>query len=400
MASFTKKNALEPLLSVDELVRKSSTKKRSTAAGSPGEKECRELVMMRTMTNFPLEMQRRAATRCSNNVAMQALDIAPSAFLREKLATPESELLLLRGPKSTPKRKAKLRMDASVVVMRNVSLPKLHDPPSTPLANAASESDNEVVNRETKSLSVCASAPVLLGGSNTSLQSSVTHAFANSSVTEAPGAAAGSAATALDHDELKRINIERKLKLYEDIIATSDSETGTSSNGIAKRYSQPYVPVWKSSSGATSSSSSSPARTPSKASPLKRQSTQTGLVSSSSNVGFAHNPFGPFYTAKQVIEFGNILTRFDEDFSGDIDQQEWVSMLQSFRPLFGQTDQEATEQLFRALDRDDSGRISLKEILPAMFNKATPEQLTKMKAFIRTHTEAGTKKKPSPLAKD
>ncbi|KAF1318194.1 hypothetical protein FI667_g14145, partial [Globisporangium splendens] len=127
---------------------------------------------------------------------------------------------------------------------------------------------------------------------------------------------------------------------------------------------------------------------------MKKRASQ-GMVPVAGNTGSSgipQSPFGPFYTVKQVIEFGNIITRFDEDFSGDIDQQEWASMLQSFRPIFGHSDQEATEKLFRSLDRDDSGRISLREILPAMFSKATPEQLQHMKLFLNTHTEADDKK--------
>lgn len=324
--------------------------------------------MMRTMTNFPLEMQRRSATRCH---AIQALDIAPSPFLLAKLAESPLQDDARRGAKSTPKRTLKMRVDANVVVMRNVSLPKLLETPvAVPAAAALSETsdpsdssnNSEPLAAELRAgtLKASASAPALSVFSHPHHH----HQQQRGDAEIAPGATVQFQSP--DDAAAKRSNIERKLKLYEDIVAASAdaSESSSDQSRASKRLSQPYIPVWKASP--TGSHSTATAATQAA---MKRKTSHGVLPSaamSSSSSSLGHNPFGPFYTVKQVIECGNILTRFDEDFSGDIDQQEWVSMLQSFRPLFGQSDQEATEKLFRSLDRDDSGRISLHEILSAL----------------------------------
>lgn len=336
LASLAKKGALAPLPSApDELAttpQKKTTKNKRAAkvAGTLDETECRDLGMLRTLTNFPLELQRRSVTRAH---AIQALDIAPSPFLLEKL----SECADVRGgggARSTPKRKLKMRMDASVVVLRNVSLPKLPESPS-PSSDTPAVSGDEANGGVLKSaddptvlLKASASAPVL-------------------------GHAVSAAAPAEPEDPSKRSNVERKLKLYEDIVVGSESSKPART---AHRHSQPTISAWK-----TEPASPTAAGSGGGGSPAKRKSSQPTIAG-----GFAHNPFGPYYTPKQVIEFGSILTRFDVDLSGDIDQREWVAMLQSCRPSFGLADVEATEKLFRSLDRDDSGRISLHEILPAM----------------------------------
>lgn len=331
MASL-KSNALTPLCFSPEELRKASKRKPLSANGKDDDD------LMRTMTNYPLELQRRTAPRLHT---IQALDIAPSPFLQEKLS--QSPLAETRGPKSTPKRKLKLHMDASVVVTRNVSLPKLPDTPSPSMPSLSPHptetGDGEPIEEMQRThLASSASEPVLSSQSHLKAQD----------------------ATSLDHADAKRSNIARKLKLYEDIIAGNDFEPRA---GRSQRHSQPDIPVWKAAA--------SPVRgvdgnSKSTYSMKKRASHGTVPMSGSLENAFPHNPFAPFYTVKQVIEFGNIITLFDEDLSGDIDQQEWASMLQSFRPIFGQSDHEATEKLFRSIDRDDSGRISLHEILPAM----------------------------------
>lgn len=78
----------------------------------------------------------------------------------------------------------------------------------------------------------------------------------------------------------------------------------------------------------------------------------------------ARNSFGPHYTVKQVMDLGAMLIKFDADLSGDIDGSEWMTMLHSFRPMFDQMDLDTAQMLFNAVDQDDSGHISVHEILP------------------------------------
>lgn len=323
VASFASKGAqpLDALAATPTKPTKTSTTKKkapTTHAGVLSEPQ------LRTMTNLPLELQRRSATR-----AVAALDIALSPFLLEKLPA-------FSGARSTPKQKLRMRLDANVV-----SLPKL-PPPLVETCEAQvapiDVDSNALATAGSSSLKTSASAPVL---GDTSLSTALS--------------------SALEPEQqqlLWRSNIDRKLKLYEAIAGAT--AVAKPVRATMQRHSQPTLSTWQ-----VTATESGGTRT--RAEPSTPQMVmETRRRSAVSSGGGHHQPFGPFYTAKQVIEFGNILTRFDEDFSGDIDQQEWVTMLQSFRPIFGLSAMEATEKLFRSLDRDDSGRIGLHEILPAM----------------------------------
>jgi hypothetical protein len=101
------------LLSTDELEVFAKKKKAFTAG-----KE-HELAVMRTLKNFPLEMEKRSIQKKGR---LAHLDVSPSKFLRERLR--EDELGV--SPTKNRQRRVKICLDANVVVVRNVFLPSLN----------------------------------------------------------------------------------------------------------------------------------------------------------------------------------------------------------------------------------------------------------------------------------
>ena len=74
------------------------------------------------------------------------------------------------------------------------------------------------------------------------------------------------------------------------------------------------------------------------------------------------NPYAPYYRIEDVIEFGEVLSRFDNDGSGDFDKSEWAAILTIFREE-GSNDTLVTDQLFLAIDKNDDGTVSVFELL-------------------------------------
>ncbi|TMW62379.1 hypothetical protein Poli38472_009872 [Pythium oligandrum] len=317
MPSSFSKVSLAPLGAPTE---KSPTRKKKQDRVHPEGNE-HKLPVMRTLQNFPIEIERRMASRFPS---AQGLDIEPSVFLKEKLEcwSPHKSL-----PKSTSKKRMTIKMDANVAILNNISLPEILSPNTLPEPTASAVSAGFEV--EGSSLTAYASAPTLSVYSPWNDERS---------------------------DDHGRSNIQRKMRIYEhstvgdmgDMLEPKSMDKAESIRDrprLIHRLSQPQLSIGPGTQG-------------------KKRLVQVGMSSSGSSASL--NPFGPYYTLKQVMEFGAIIARFDQDFSGDIDKGEWVNMLQSFRPLFALSDMEAAEKLFHAIDRDDSGKISLKEILPMM----------------------------------
>lgn len=260
--------ALAPLFaSPEEMMRaraKAKAKARATMNNSPQILD----FPSRALTNYPLELERRAAANAKAAAsALRALDPEPSPFLREKLQDAASPIV-----KSTPKKRLQrliatpeidIKMSASVVILaRNVSLPKLTQPPSQDLDDPP------------PTLSTSASAPVL-------------HVVA----TDPPS---------MESPEKKNrsSNIERKLKLCQKIVAN-----------VCLMSSKPKVSKVRNEKEKPGSPASN-----------LRQQTLTLAIAQ------GKNPFGPHYTVKQVEQLAIRLARLDEDGSGDLDQHEWKQL--------------------------------------------------------------------------
>ncbi|ETV75178.1 hypothetical protein, variant [Aphanomyces astaci] len=75
------------------------------------------------------------------------------------------------------------------------------------------------------------------------------------------------------------------------------------------------------------------------------------------------NPFGPHYSVREVLEFGETLLRFDKDLSGDIDTDEWMKIMTAFMPKAQDADVAVVKDLFATVDANEDGLISLNELL-------------------------------------
>ncbi|KAE9355156.1 hypothetical protein PR003_g2978 [Phytophthora rubi] len=327
--------ALAPLFSTPEEMgrdrAKAKAKARATMNNGPQTPEPPSAAS-KTLTNYPLELERRAAAVAKASVgALRTLDVEPSQFLRDKLQDAASPLS--KPVKSTPKKRLQrasmgstgldIKMNASVVILaRNVSLPKL-TPPS--FAQELSE-----MLHSSGTLISSASAPIL------------------------PQSSAESTATS--PEKLRRnSNIERKLKLCQKIVANVCLMS--SKPKAHKDHAEQHQPM-----SPTASTRHSPALSPGK------------------------NPFGPHYTVKQVEQLAMGLARLDEDGSGDLNQHEWTQLVK-FCGLEGsdrRNSATSVESLFYSIDRDANGSISLRELLPTLFRQASPEQLQQMRALIQT----------------
>lgn len=299
--------------------------------------------VLRAMKNYPQELQRRRQTGGSR--VLRALDIAPSTFLVDKLGE-DSHFLMNkdgnthgRGPKSTPKikwsnrsKRIGISIEGSVTISRNVSLPAL--PAKSEVPTSEAESSNSEVTFQTNG--------------NGKDWSARTCENPQSSPSKKAGLSYSASAPVISNRyEQERANIERKMKIYEELAPRGDVE-------VTEKRSQQQSSKLTSVTGGLGASITSKSLMPRQ--PLTSVASMT-LESSGAN------PFGPHYTVKQVLQFGALVTRFDEDYSGDLDQQEWINLIQSCGPIFGNAD---IGKLFRTIDRDDSGKISLREVLPAV----------------------------------
>ncbi|OQR94371.1 hypothetical protein ACHHYP_01467 [Achlya hypogyna] len=108
------------------------------------------------------------------------------------------------------------------------------------------------------------------------------------------------------------------------------------------------------------------------------------------------NPFGPFYSPKEVLEFGDTLLRFDKDLSGDIDIDEWLKIMTAFVAKTKAFDVAMARDLFVAVDDNDDGLISHQELLHIVFMQATKDQLMLMEELIRASQERSLKSASRP----
>ncbi|GMF44325.1 unnamed protein product [Phytophthora fragariaefolia] len=312
--------ALAPLFSTPEEMSRARAKAKSKVRAmmnNPPQTPELPSAGSKTLTNYPLELERRAATVAKASAgALQKLDVELSQLLREKLQAAASPLS--KPIKSTPKKRLQrpsmestgldIKMNASVVILaRNVSLPKL-----TQRSNMLDE-----LAHSPGTLVASASAPTL--------QSSPTLA-------ESP--------SLTSPEKLRRnSNIERKLKLCQKIVAN-----------VCLMSAKPKIPKEQADDH----------QPPSPAANMHRTTSTLSLS--------GKNPFGPHYTVKQVEQLAVGLARIDEDGSGDLNQQEWTQLVK----FCGLEDSDArnaaisVENLFHSIDRDSNGTISLRELLPTL----------------------------------
>jgi WD40 repeat protein/Ca2+-binding EF-hand superfamily protein len=76
----------------------------------------------------------------------------------------------------------------------------------------------------------------------------------------------------------------------------------------------------------------------------------------------------PYYTLNEVRHFLDIFAKVDEDFSGDLNINEWVHLFQS---LNASVPVQEARIIFLKIDKDNDGYLTLKELIPVVFSKAT-----------------------------
>ncbi len=92
----------------------------------------------------------------------------------------------------------------------------------------------------------------------------------------------------------------------------------------------------------------------------------------------------PYYKLEDIKHFMEIFQKVDEDFSGDLDIDEWVNL---FASLNQNISAHEARLIFLKLDKDQDGFITVKELLPAVFSKATKEQMKLIKLFVESEIQ-------------
>jgi Ca2+-binding EF-hand superfamily protein len=72
-----------------------------------------------------------------------------------------------------------------------------------------------------------------------------------------------------------------------------------------------------------------------------------------------------------VKRFCDIFAEADQDFCGDLDMGEWVHL---FEKLNKNVSAQDARLIFMQIDKNGSGSVSLSELIPVVFSKATRSQ--------------------------
>lgn len=67
----------------------------------------------------------------------------------------------------------------------------------------------------------------------------------------------------------------------------------------------------------------------------------------------------------------DIFAKVDENFSGDLDVNEWIRLFTSLNESVPVLE---ARMIFMKIDKDSDGFLTMRELIPVVFNKATPEQ--------------------------
>jgi Ca2+-binding EF-hand superfamily protein len=79
----------------------------------------------------------------------------------------------------------------------------------------------------------------------------------------------------------------------------------------------------------------------------------------------------PYYKLSDVKHFLDAFQKVDEDYSGDLDIEEWCNFLTSFNKSLSK---QHCRTIFHRVDRNGEGVLSIRELIPVVFSKANKEQ--------------------------
>jgi hypothetical protein len=79
----------------------------------------------------------------------------------------------------------------------------------------------------------------------------------------------------------------------------------------------------------------------------------------------------PYYKLEAVHQFMDIFAKVDENFSGDLDVNEWIRLFTSLNESVPVLE---ARMIFMKIDKDSDGFLTMRELIPVVFNKATAAQ--------------------------
>jgi Ca2+-binding EF-hand superfamily protein len=79
----------------------------------------------------------------------------------------------------------------------------------------------------------------------------------------------------------------------------------------------------------------------------------------------------PYYKLESVHQFMDIFAKVDENFSGDLDVNEWIKL---FTSLNESVPVQEARMIFMKIDKDCDGYLTMRELVPVVFSKASKEQ--------------------------
>lgn len=89
----------------------------------------------------------------------------------------------------------------------------------------------------------------------------------------------------------------------------------------------------------------------------------------------------PFYKLEDVDHFLDIFNKVDTDFSGDLDPEEWTNFFTAMNRSV--THQEA-QVMFLKMDTNEDGVLSIRELVPMLFDKARKDQLKQILYYVES----------------
>lgn len=79
----------------------------------------------------------------------------------------------------------------------------------------------------------------------------------------------------------------------------------------------------------------------------------------------------PYYTLDDVVHFMETFSKVDEDFSGDLDINEWVRLFSSINAHMSEHE---SRMIFMKIDKNGDGFVNMRELVPIIFSRATKAQ--------------------------
>lgn len=89
----------------------------------------------------------------------------------------------------------------------------------------------------------------------------------------------------------------------------------------------------------------------------------------------------PYYKLEDVDHFLDIFNKVDTDFSGDLDPEEWTNFFTAMNRSV--THQEA-QVMFLKMDTNEDGVLSIRELVPMVFDKAKKEQMKQILYYVES----------------